>query len=187
MDPVVSHVAANAARITPGQLVLDPFCGTGSLLLSCAYLGANVVGSDFDVDCLGLAGTDSVPDKDRSKNSRFKRFGEFGGGQCQLGKNTGDNFDYYGLKDRLVALIGMDAALWASGPLSSAPSLAPSLSLLSDTTSDGSNSSPGSDSESVSRGNITARIFSRNNSIEIRESKDLDHFGKVCNILVSLL
>ena len=31
----------------------DPFCGTGSLLLAAASLGATVVGSDIDGECLG--------------------------------------------------------------------------------------------------------------------------------------
>ena len=30
----------------------------GSLLIACAFLGAEVVGSDVDGDCLGLAPTD---------------------------------------------------------------------------------------------------------------------------------
>ena len=39
MNPVCSHLSANAALVTSDQLVLDPFCGTGSLLVGAAYLG----------------------------------------------------------------------------------------------------------------------------------------------------
>lgn len=39
---------ANQAKITPGTIVLDPFCGTGSLLLAASHFGAITVGGDID-------------------------------------------------------------------------------------------------------------------------------------------
>ena len=39
MNALCAHIAANAANVQVGQQVLDPFCGTGSLLLAAAYLG----------------------------------------------------------------------------------------------------------------------------------------------------
>lgn len=39
MNALFAHIAANAANVQVGQRVLDPFCGTGSLLLAAAYLG----------------------------------------------------------------------------------------------------------------------------------------------------
>ena len=36
------------ARAAPGTLVLDPFCGTCSVLMSCAALGAATVGVEVD-------------------------------------------------------------------------------------------------------------------------------------------
>ena len=54
MDAVCSHLAAVAAHVGSGDLILDPFCGTGSLLIACAALGAVVVGSDIDAASLGL-------------------------------------------------------------------------------------------------------------------------------------
>jgi tRNA G10 N-methylase Trm11 len=39
MKAVCAHVSASAAQVKPGQRVLDPFCGTGSLLVAAAYLG----------------------------------------------------------------------------------------------------------------------------------------------------
>jgi tRNA (guanine10-N2)-methyltransferase len=106
-----SHLAANAAYIVPGNLVLDPFCGTGSLLLSAAYVGAFVVGSDIDKDCLGLMNTTNVPYKDRSKNSRFKR--KMGDSEWeQLNASTPMNFDFYGLRKNLVELIDCSIEAW---------------------------------------------------------------------------
>ena len=37
---------ANLAHVQSGGLVLDPFCGCGSLLLSAAHLGAVTLGAD---------------------------------------------------------------------------------------------------------------------------------------------
>jgi hypothetical protein len=51
--------------------------------------------------------------QDRSKNSRFLRYGENAG--SQEGKSTVDNFHHYGLRSKLRALIGVDAALWREG------------------------------------------------------------------------
>ena len=36
------------AHVQPSSVVLDPFCGTASTLLSCARFGAAVVGIDID-------------------------------------------------------------------------------------------------------------------------------------------
>eukprot|EP01041_Mallomonas_annulata_P007349 gene7349-15000_t len=108
MDAVSSHIAANAAQLLPGQLMLDPFCGTGSLLLSCASLGARVIGSDVDEDCLGLSPKATTAYKDRSKNARFKRKGDLSQLDCDLMSN----FEYYHLEDKLVGRMAMDAVTW---------------------------------------------------------------------------
>jgi tRNA (guanine10-N2)-methyltransferase len=52
MDAELAFVAANFAHIKPGALVLDPFCGTGSILVSCARLGAHVIGADLNLSVL---------------------------------------------------------------------------------------------------------------------------------------
>jgi tRNA (guanine10-N2)-methyltransferase len=41
MNALCAHLSANAAQVLPGQCVLDPFCGTGSLLVAAAYLGGS--------------------------------------------------------------------------------------------------------------------------------------------------
>uniref|UniRef100_A0A1Y1KSD1 Ribosomal RNA large subunit methyltransferase K/L-like methyltransferase domain-containing protein n=2 Tax=Photinus pyralis TaxID=7054 RepID=A0A1Y1KSD1_PHOPY len=48
MDPQLSLLMANQAQVKLGDLVLDPFVGSGSLLVAAAYFGGYVVGSDID-------------------------------------------------------------------------------------------------------------------------------------------
>ena len=43
---------ANLGMATSNTIMLDPFCGSGGLLLACSLLGANVVGGDVDDDLL---------------------------------------------------------------------------------------------------------------------------------------
>ena len=48
MEAELSFVMCNLARLRPGDLVYDPFVGTGSILYIAAYLGAYTIGSDID-------------------------------------------------------------------------------------------------------------------------------------------
>lgn len=48
MDPELSLIMSNMALCTKGSLVLDPFCGTGSFLLTCSHFGAFSMGTDID-------------------------------------------------------------------------------------------------------------------------------------------
>ncbi len=48
LAPRLARAAVNLARIRPGDLVLDPFIGTGALLAEAALLGARTVGIDRD-------------------------------------------------------------------------------------------------------------------------------------------
>ena len=48
MDPVLSAAMSNIARVDTGNLVLDPFVGTGGIVLLCAYHGGYCFGSDLD-------------------------------------------------------------------------------------------------------------------------------------------
>jgi tRNA (guanine10-N2)-methyltransferase len=50
MDPELAFIQANLALIHPGTLALDPFCGTGGLLLSAAHFGAHVIGLEIKWD-----------------------------------------------------------------------------------------------------------------------------------------
>ena len=48
LPPDLAYLMAVQAHVLPGSLVLDPFCGTASILMSCASLGAATVGVEVD-------------------------------------------------------------------------------------------------------------------------------------------
>ncbi|KAJ3628173.1 hypothetical protein MTP99_015497 [Tenebrio molitor] len=48
MDPQLSLLMANQAKVKSGDIVLDPFVGSGSLLVAAAQFGGYVVGGDID-------------------------------------------------------------------------------------------------------------------------------------------
>ena len=52
LPPDLAYLMAIQARCVPGSVVLDPFCGTCSILMSCAVLGATTVGIDVDAEVL---------------------------------------------------------------------------------------------------------------------------------------
>lgn len=52
MDAELSLIMANLGLIQPGHIVLDPFVGTGSILVPCTSLGAFCFGTDIDRNIL---------------------------------------------------------------------------------------------------------------------------------------
>lgn len=48
IHPKYARALVNMARVRAGDLVADPFCGTGGQLLEAALVGARVVGGDLD-------------------------------------------------------------------------------------------------------------------------------------------
>jgi len=48
MDATLAFVMANMGQCQPNHIALDPFCGTGGILLACAEFGSYVTGSEFD-------------------------------------------------------------------------------------------------------------------------------------------
>lgn len=52
MDHELSFLMCNLARVKPGNIVFDPFCGTCSILISATALGAICVGGDLDIKIL---------------------------------------------------------------------------------------------------------------------------------------
>jgi len=46
--PKLSRALVNLSRVRSGEIFLDPFCGTGSLLLEAYEIGAVPVGTDID-------------------------------------------------------------------------------------------------------------------------------------------
>ena len=47
MSPKLARCMVNLSRVKEGQLVLDPFCGTGGILIEAGLIGCKVVGSDI--------------------------------------------------------------------------------------------------------------------------------------------
>ena len=52
MDTELSFVMANCGQVKKGSIVMDPFVGTGSILISCALYGAYCMGTDIDIRVL---------------------------------------------------------------------------------------------------------------------------------------
>ncbi|XP_030371672.1 tRNA (guanine(10)-N2)-methyltransferase homolog [Scaptodrosophila lebanonensis] len=80
MDAQLSLLMANQAMVRDGDLVFDPFVGTGSLLVSAAKFGAYVLGADIDfmmlhARCRPSRITQKVRDKDESVRSNLKQYG----------------------------------------------------------------------------------------------------------------
>ena len=71
---------ANQALVKPGDLVFDPFVGSGSLAIACTHLGAQLFGADIDMRVL------SGKAVGRPNCTRYKKYDIF------------TNFDHYGLE-----------------------------------------------------------------------------------------
>ena len=78
-NPVVAEVLVRLAKVRPGHRVVDPFCGTGTILRAVRRRapGAHVIGTDHDPRALEIASrnqahdlveakADALPLKDRS-------------------------------------------------------------------------------------------------------------------------
>ena len=99
----LSFLVANQAKAFKGALVIDPFVGTGSLLIGCAHFGAVVVGSDIDAPVLrGFCKSPQVP-----------------AGANQDNANVFDNFRQYGILSQLGGLVIQDNAhtAWHAGAM----------------------------------------------------------------------
>ena len=48
MSPKLARCMVNLSRVKAGQLVLDPFCGTGGILIEAGLIGCRVAGSDVN-------------------------------------------------------------------------------------------------------------------------------------------
>eukprot|EP01031_Cornospumella_fuschlensis_P035242 gene35241-42692_t len=104
LPPLLSHLTAVAALAGPGRAVLDPFCGTGSVLIACAAQGADVWGSDLDAAHFPAA----AEGREKRRKAAFLRRN----GQAQAGDNLLDNFSFYGLLERVRSAQAKDAAAW---------------------------------------------------------------------------
>jgi len=48
LHPKYARALINMARVKRGETVLDPFCGTGGIVIEAAHMGMKAVASDFD-------------------------------------------------------------------------------------------------------------------------------------------
>ena len=48
MDPQLSILMANQAQVKKGDIIYDPFVGSGSLLITASLFGAYTIGTDID-------------------------------------------------------------------------------------------------------------------------------------------
>ena len=69
---------ANLAAVKKGDLVYDPFIGTGSLLLPPSYYGAVCMGSDLDYRVLRGKGVGYNKKEKSEKANVFSNFDQFG-------------------------------------------------------------------------------------------------------------
>lgn len=81
----LAFLMANQAELKEGDLVLDPFAGTGSILVACSALGAFCFGSDIDLRVLQGYSVGKKAKKEIPGMEKIKRYDIF------------TNFKYYGL------------------------------------------------------------------------------------------
>lgn len=49
MSTKLARCMVNLSRAKPGQILLDPFCGTGSQLIEAGLMGCEIIGADLDL------------------------------------------------------------------------------------------------------------------------------------------
>lgn len=101
MMPRMARTLVNLACTNAGDVVLDPFCGTGGILIEAELLGMTTIGSDFDPFMIGgsrmnakgssfmLGDATSLPFRDRSIDSVVTDF-PYGQSVCILKSDTMD-------------------------------------------------------------------------------------------------
>ena len=52
LHPKYARALINMAEVKRGQTVLDPFCGTGGIMIEAAHMGMKAVASDFDEEMI---------------------------------------------------------------------------------------------------------------------------------------
>ncbi|KAG1697688.1 tRNA (guanine(10)-N2)-methyltransferase [Nymphon striatum] len=95
MDAGLSLIMANQAHVKEGSIIIDPFVGTGSLLVAAAEYGAYVMGTDIDYKTLHGLGKPT-----RSKQK-----------QREIDENIKNNLRQYNLESQYLDVIVADASL----------------------------------------------------------------------------
>jgi tRNA (guanine10-N2)-methyltransferase len=98
MDAEMSLLMANMVRARPGGVVLDPFCGTGSLLIGAAHYGALTMGLDIDIRVIKHGKSANVP---KGKDSKFGETAKDGSTV-----NVWTNFQQYNLTPPVALIRG---------------------------------------------------------------------------------
>ncbi|KAI4477978.1 PREDICTED: tRNA (guanine(10)-N2)-methyltransferase homolog isoform X1 [Polistes canadensis] len=100
MDPQLSLIMANQALVRPGDIVLDPFVGTGSLLVAASHFGGYTLGTDIDFLMLhGRTRPTRITQKTREKD-----------------ENVAANMEQYGKSSHYLDVVVSDFSypLWRS-------------------------------------------------------------------------
>lgn len=95
MDPTLSLIMANMAKIKKNDIVLDPFVGSGSVFVPAAYFGAYVMGTD--IDYLMLHG--------KAKPTRYKQK------MREPDESVKSNLKQYNLQNQYIDVLVADASL----------------------------------------------------------------------------
>ncbi|KDD76297.1 hypothetical protein H632_c279p2 [Helicosporidium sp. ATCC 50920] len=74
MDTEMAFIMCNIGKVAKNRLVLDPFVGTGSILIAAAHAGALTLGTDIDMRVIKLGKKDS---KGRAVNL-YTNFADYG-------------------------------------------------------------------------------------------------------------
>uniref|UniRef100_A0A8R1I8C2 tRNA (guanine(10)-N(2))-methyltransferase TRMT11 n=1 Tax=Caenorhabditis japonica TaxID=281687 RepID=A0A8R1I8C2_CAEJA len=94
MDPELSFIQANLAMVQPSNLVVDPFVGTGGLILPAAEFGAFVMGTEINYQTARAKGRSSrqgIGQRDESESIRA-------------------NFEQYGTESQLLSILIADSS-----------------------------------------------------------------------------
>ncbi|KAK8374673.1 hypothetical protein O3P69_011700 [Scylla paramamosain] len=102
MDAQLSFIMANFAQVQPGSTIVDPFVGTGSVLVAAAQFGGHAWG--WDIDYLTLHARTKP-----TRHSQKERTAE---------ESILSNFEQYGLKHKYLDVVVMDNArpFWREVP-----------------------------------------------------------------------
>ena len=92
---------ANQAQITAGDLVYDPFMGTGSIAIAMQHFNSFVMGSDLDIRVLkGYAVGGKTKNKGIEGLDKIDKFNVF------------TNFQHYGLSMPEVAVMDVSVVMF---------------------------------------------------------------------------
>jgi len=75
MDVELGLIMANMIHARSGGVVWDPFCGTGSILVSAAHFGAMTLGTDIDIRVIKFGKVDKKTNEQVDVWSNFSDYG----------------------------------------------------------------------------------------------------------------